>query len=497
MTLPVIDVTARDFTALVPILQARAVQKFPNLPQTDFNLSNFMQAHIDLFAGIGDGVHFYIDQVAQDLFWPSVRRRDNAIRLAALIGYRLPNATQAIATLRFTISQIAVGNVLIPARTQVKTNDPTTPITFETVAAAQINAGSLYVDVIAENATLESETFSSTLLADQTHTTLAGPYVEGSVVVEVGGDLTPWTLVDDFFVSKSTDKHYLIQVSDDDILTVIFGDGVAGLIPVGDVDISYKTGGGSAGNVFANSIKVVEASFTDTFSNAVTMTVTNPLAPDPGTDKQTVNQARFLAPRTVKTNQRTIAAEDFSLNALEVAGVSRARLFTANDDVLIDENAGFLYLVPVGAGTASSTLRDAVYDHLTIDKPVAVGFVLSVVSATFVDIAFTMRVYMKDPSFKAAAAAALALAFTNYFSETVLESDLGREELWGTPNPDMDFAQSFFNSVVEAVGQAAHAKIRNVKLVTDMEATYALTDKEFPRKGALVFLDGDTLLPLG
>ena len=60
MALPVLDVTGRDFEALVPLLRGRMVTRFPDLPQTDFNFSNFSSVFIDLFAGVGDGANFYI-----------------------------------------------------------------------------------------------------------------------------------------------------------------------------------------------------------------------------------------------------------------------------------------------------------------------------------------------------------------------------------------------------------------------------------------------------
>lgn len=489
MALPVLDVTARDFDSLVPILRDRAIDRFPQLPQTDFNFSGFMGLFIDLFSGVGDGLNFYIDNVAQDLFWESVRRRENAIRLGKLISYRFRSAQAAFVTVRFQIDAPAAGNVIIPIRTQATTNDPESPLVYETLTAATILSGSLFIDVLAENAQLLTQQFTSLGIPSQEFSVDQTPYVQGSAKVTIG--LDTWIEVEDFFNSKTTDKHYVADVNADDLLTLIFGDGEQGAIPLGTIDVEYKVGGGAIGNVFAETITVLEASFTDVFSNPVNMVVTNNDAAQGGVDRETLSEARFKAPRSVKTNQRTIAREDFEINAQEVAGVSRARVFTSDDNVLIPENTGFLYIVPVGGGTPTLVLRDQVYDYLTVTKPTPIGFVLNVVGPTFVLIGFTMKVYVRDASFKTAVRAALDAIFTEYFSETILSGDNA-----GQPNPLMDFEKKFFNSEIVAVAQEAHAQIRNVKLLTDMETAYSLIPEEFPVKGVLLFEDADTGFPL-
>ncbi|MEE8150655.1 MAG: baseplate J/gp47 family protein [Nitrosomonadaceae bacterium] len=492
MALPVLDVTGRDFEALVPLLRDRMITRFPDLPQTDFNFSNFSSVFIDLFAGVGDGANFYIDNTAQNLFWDSVRDRDFAIKLGVLIGFVLKAATAAKVTLRFTLLKVALGDVVIPIRTQVKTNSPDNPVIFETITEVTIIAGQLFIDVEAENAELISEDFTSNGQPGQLFTVERSPFVQGSSVVIGGGAVGEWTAVPDFFNSKTVNEDYIPLVDSEDRLTIEFGDGEQGKIPVGDITLDYKIGGGTRGNVFSNTIKVLESTFTDQFSTLVNITVTNPLEPSiPGEDRESVAQARFRAPRSVKTNERTVAEEDFEINALEVQGVSRARIFTSNDDALISENTGFLRIVQTGGGASSQALKDSIFDFLTIDKPLTVGFVLNVVDADFVSIDFVMKVFVNDESFKAVVHGELIEAFTEFFSETILTGEDA-----GQPNFEMDFGKKFFNSPVECLAQEASEQIRNVELTTDLAVVYNLLTSDFPIKGTLIFEDGDTALPL-
>lgn len=488
-SLPVLDVTGRDFNSLVQILRLRAINRFDNLPQTDFNFSNFAAMFIDLFAGVGDGANFYIDNVAQDLFWESVRDRDNAIRLGKLIAFNFRSSIASQVTLRFEITKPSAGNVVIPARTQVQTNDPETPIIFETLTQATILAGQISVEVIAENAQLITEEFVSNDQPRQVFTVDNAPYVEGSASVLVNN--VQWNEVEDFFNSETISQDYLAEIDGEDRLSIEFGDGEQGAIPSGDIELSYKIGGGASGNVFAGTIVVLEKSFTDIFSNPVTMFVSNTVAANGGRDRESVAEARFRAPRSVKTNERTIAREDFEINALDVAGISRAKVFTSDNNALIPENTGFLYIVPVGGGAPTLALRDEVREYLTTEKPTTLGFVLNVVSPNFIPISFNMKVFVKDPSFKADVKASLEQAFEEYFSETILSGDNA-----GQPNFEMDFEKAFFNSEVICVAQDANEQVRNIELITDLETTYNLAAEDFPIKGTLVFEDGDTGLPL-
>lgn len=492
MALPVIDVTARDFEALVPLLRGRMITRFQDLPQTDFNFSNFSAVFIDLFAGVGDGANFYIDNIAQNLFWGTVRDREFAIRLGVLIGFELNSALAAQVILRFTLDKVAVDDVIILARTQVKTNNPDTPVIFETIFEATIPAGQLFIEVLAENAELIDEDFTANDQPGQLFTVQRTPFVQGSSIVTGGGAAGDWRSVSDFFNSKTVDEDYIPLVDAEDRLTVEFGDGEQGKIPVSDINIAYKVGGGVQGNVFPNVITVLEGSFTDQSSNIVNLTVTNPAEPNiPGENRESVAQARFRAPRSVKTNERTVAEEDFEINALEVQGVSRARIFTSNDDALIPENTGFLRIVQTGGGTSSQALKDSIFDFLTNEKPMVVGFILNVVDAAFVSINFNMKVFVKDASFKSIVHGALIDAFNEFFSETILTG-----ENVGQPNFEIDFGKKFFNSEVECLAQNVNEQIRNVELTTDLSVVFNLLNSEFPIKGTLVFEDGDTAIPL-
>jgi hypothetical protein len=138
---------------------------------------------------------------------------------------------------------------------------PTSPVIID----CKIDANKQY----ALRSTTQGRTYaddplgSSTGLADQTFETSQEHYINGSGIVTVDGVI--WSEVDNFLASKPGDRHYQIQLGENDKATVVFGNGVNGRIPtlgVGNVSIEYRYGANENGNVGANTITVDKTGLT-------------------------------------------------------------------------------------------------------------------------------------------------------------------------------------------------------------------------------------------
>ncbi len=134
-----------------------------------------------------------------------------------------------------------------------------------------------------------------------------------------------WKRVDSFFESGPNSRHYTL-----DYLTgqIAFGDGRRGMAPPeGRNNIvvrSYRTGGGSSGNVNPGTVtSLVRAlSYIDS--------VNNPLPASGGADRESVEEAKARAPYTIKSRDRAVTAEDFEMLALR-ASTSLARAKSVPD----------------------------------------------------------------------------------------------------------------------------------------------------------------------
>ena len=108
----------------------------------------------------------------------------------------------------------------------------------------------------------------------------------------------------------------------DDAETLRFGDGIFGSVPEpGSVfQVTYRIGRGAAGNVAAGSITKIDPAAASLISK-----VTNPFPATGGSDRETDEQIRRLAPQRFRARQfRAVRAEDYEAAAKRLEWVSQA-----------------------------------------------------------------------------------------------------------------------------------------------------------------------------
>jgi predicted phage baseplate assembly protein len=148
-----------------------------------------------------------------------------------------------------------------------------------------------------------------------------------------GNGYVPWTQVPDFASSRPSEKVYTLDYSSG---TVTFGDGINGKIPAffsGDQSnqfasdvpniraASYQSGGGSAGNVGANTITTLNTVIPYVGS------VTNLQSAAGGADEESVADASDRVPAILTTQYRAVTAQDFADIALMTPNAQIVRAF--------------------------------------------------------------------------------------------------------------------------------------------------------------------------
>jgi predicted phage baseplate assembly protein len=155
------------------------------------------------------------------------------------------------------------------------------------------------------------------------------PVLAGSMRLEIEQSdqgFQPWAAVDDFFASGPRDPHFVLERSTG---AVLMGDGVNGDIPVAyvrnpDANViarEYRTGGGRRGNVAAGVIR----SLASRIEGIDETGVANLVAASGGRDEETLEQARARAPRTIRSRERAVTAEDYEYFAMQAGNVARAK----------------------------------------------------------------------------------------------------------------------------------------------------------------------------
>lgn len=520
-----LDYSARDFLALRLRLQGLIRSVFPDW--TDFDSKTFGNILLELFAHVGDILNYYQDSQAAEAFWTTLQQRVSAIKLGQLINFTLSGASAATAGELFSLSSPATKRVILQKGLRLRTSDPTTPLPFQLLTAATIEVGQQQPTSGGQPALLQieqsesrSETFISTEEPKQELTLRYTPFLDGSLGTPGGLDATgqvvaddgPYTIVDTFLGYKATDRVFIVDVDQYDRAYVRFGDGVTGAIPHGDVLVNYKIGGGVAGNVDANHITIIEDAIFYEDSQPAPVSATNPQAATGGTDRMTLEQARVLAPASLRVLTRTVTKEDFETVAKSVRGVARALMATSNEYAGIDENTGRLYIVAQGAKLASGRiapdspsqgLLDAVQIEILTNKPPTITFSFEMYAAVFNNIQISARLYLKQGAKEDVVGPLVRTALADFFAAQLSE---------GTDNPDIDFGANLKDAEGTIQGELVWSDIfdviKNVDGVRKIDEgaqgllvntgtgwvrrSVTLLPIEFPRLSTITLTNGDT-----
>jgi hypothetical protein len=127
-------------------------------------------------------------------------------------------------------------------------------------------------------------------------------------------DPNDWLPRADLLSSDRDAQHFVVEIDDEGIAHLRFGDGETGRMPeAGAVfDATYRIGGGVAGNVGAETISQIVWPGNRT-SSGDTLQARNPLPARGGTAPEPIAEAKLFAPRAFRKElQRAIIAEDYA-----------------------------------------------------------------------------------------------------------------------------------------------------------------------------------------
>jgi predicted phage baseplate assembly protein len=186
--------------------------------------------------------------------------------------------------------------------------------------------------------------------------------------------------------SGPNDRHYVIDRS---VGVLSFGDGVRGMAPqpgTGNITArTYRSGGGSDGNVPAGAIKQLLTPL------AGVAAVANPVPASGGADAEPPDRGARRAPGAIATGRQAVTPADYEALALDAsAEVAMARAIPAHDPTGRSV-PGWVTLIIVAADksmrpTPSPGLCQMVHDHLGARVPAGVADRIFVRGPRFVEV---------------------------------------------------------------------------------------------------------------
>ncbi|MBN2715579.1 MAG: baseplate J/gp47 family protein [Deltaproteobacteria bacterium] len=496
--LPVnIDYTDKDFDAIRSRLISLIQSVFPDW--SDFSVASFGNVLMEMYAFVGDVVTFYLDNQARESRLITATQRKNVIALSRMLGYRLQGARSATAMIKIELARVPVADVVIPAGAIVRTKEVTEPVKFQLLTDVTIPANSdpPVASGIAEHSKKYTQLYDSRGLADLDIILDHTPFIDGSAVVSAANGI--FEEQDSLLGSGPNDLHYTVLVDQNDRATVRFGNGTSGAPPTGTVRVAYKTGGGLSGNVDAQRLAVIEGAYADAHGNPVQISVMNPESASGGSDRQTMASAKLLVPESLRATTRTVAREDFEINARRVSGVARALMLTSNEDTGIEENSGILFIIPQGGGFPTPALKNQVLTMVTRTYPCTLTFQVLVQNPVYRTVDVEARIYIKQGYSPAGVRDSIKARLAEMF--LISNPD-------GTPNPQVDFGFNIKASEGNPVGEVAWSDVFNI--IRDTEGVRKIGDRhgdlklsglpadvklgirEFPVLGTVSLINGDT-----
>ena len=271
------------------------------------------------------------------------------------------------------------------------------------------------------------------------------PAIKDSLEVRVNGII--WSFRDTLIFSDSDSTHYGVQIDENDVASIVFGDGEFGRIPDtgARIEAVYRVGGGSHGNVGASEITQI-VSAKEIPSTAV---LSNDKPATGGSDRETIDYAVKHAPQQFRSRERAVTENDLIVLA--------KRKFKGCKVKARDSSWNFidLYFAPAGGGIATTELKREVREYFEDKRMVAT------------------IIRVKDPTYVGIELAGKVTVMPNYVKKdvayTVNQTAAGLYKF-----DAVDFGQNLYLSkvyeAIEAIDGVSHVYIEKFNREDDLSA---------------------------
>jgi hypothetical protein len=396
-----IDYMARDYQSFRQTLIDLIPSRLPEW--TDRSESDFGIVLIDLFAHMADILSYYQDRIANEAFLETAQERRSILNHLRLIGYEMAPASAASTQLSLILGDTRHGVVEIrPGDRFATTSSAGKPaVTFEYIEQKPLiidsDNGPWKKVYKTDGSELKGFKQLETCIPVREGKTVNGDVIgvsDGSpnqryslshrkllrgtlsITVETSPPTAPWRLRENLIFgdypfsrnhiqvlrdlsshgstlsfSRGGDPDFAIETDENDITSVIFGDGQHGRIPPPGARIiaRYRIGGGLNGNVGSGLITTVVNA---PQLQLIGAKVTNKEPASGGAERESIEHAIKHAPSAFSSMHRAVTAEDYVSLAKLFPGVSKARAEAAN------WNQINLFIAPMGSGQPVSDVLE-------------------------------------------------------------------------------------------------------------------------------------------
>lgn len=333
------DYTNRDFDSIRSSLVTRASRIVPEWNGRDN--SDFANVFVDLWAYMGDVLHYYIDRAAGEAFLQTATQRESILAIANLLDYAPASVRSSRATVTVNVNT-SPPNFTIPAGTKFSgVSDGVIYYFVSTASASGASAGSvLNINVVQGDQVIDEIVGTSNGVANQRFPLYKTGVDNDSVEVDVyegplsNGSPTAvrYKYVTQLSTASFNERVFSLRTLSNGTTEIIFGSGFNGYIPTVNAQIkaTYRSTAGAAGNLLAGGITNVADNMSQYISVSSTVLST---AGSGGADAESLESIRTNVSRLYRTQDRAVSLSDFKELALQVPGVSKVAAVASGSTV--------------------------------------------------------------------------------------------------------------------------------------------------------------------
>jgi len=318
-----IDYATKDYEGFRSMMLDMLKEKMPEY--TDDSQTDAGIVLLELLATGLDILSYYNDTYANEAILLTAQQRENIMKWCNVLSYVPKYATSAKFKQVFVLSAVRDYDVAVPKGTLIKTSKEIDAIYFETLDDFIIPTGKLgnekdgagnylYTVDVAQGIPQPNEIVGSSDGTASQVFTLKYPQtlVDESLKVYVneGNGSVLWERVDSFIDSSANSLHYRVIVNNRNYVSIIFGDGIFGRIPVvhqEGIYATYRVGGGIVGNVSKNTITILDSTIAE-----VDSTFNPDVAYVLGEEGESIESLKVNAPNSFRTKWGALTYNDFS-----------------------------------------------------------------------------------------------------------------------------------------------------------------------------------------
>jgi len=399
---------ARDYDTIKTDLLARADRVMPEW--TDRDPSDFGMFMVDLWAMMGDVMHYYADTAATESMLATATQRESVLAIANLFDYKPEGRSAALGEVRVVNDSPLTDPVqyyMVERDTEFVAIYNDEPYVVHATANIGVPNGGGVVNIpVREGEVVEDEVL--------TDSALGGPAQKYSLrddtadinslrvdVYEDGVNAVPYTYVTNINSAIPGTRVFSAHVSGAGTIEVDFGVYATGLVPpVGaTITATYSACSGAAGNLGTNAVTAFATA--PSLAGVHVAVDSSSTALSGGQDAESIASMKQSIPSAIASQQRAVTYSDFVNTALTVPGVAKAALEFSQGGVGADDTATMYvhgsisdYLTSTDASYGpAAELRTLVETEIQERALLGVNVITApTITYTYIDVAVTVYV---------------------------------------------------------------------------------------------------------